>query len=82
MPAKVFLCVGPLPLPAQRNTPFCTGAQGLSAYPAACSLFQPFMCVGALVHRICKYEPQSFRVVIICFKLPYVGLVRGIGGWG
>ena len=57
-------------------------AQGLSAYPAACSLFPPFMCVGALVYRICKYEAQSFRVVITCFKLPYVGLVRGIGGGG
>jgi len=78
MPTKVFLCVGSVPLPAQRNSSSCTGAQGLSAYPAACSLFPPL--VGVLVHRVCKFDAQSFCVVIICFKLPYVGLVRGIKG--
>lgn len=80
MPTKVFLCVGPVPLPARRNNYFCTGAQGLSAYPAACSLFPRL--VGVLVHRVCKFDAQSFCVVIICFKLPCVGLVQGIGGGG
>jgi len=61
---KVFLCVGPVPLPARRNVPFCTGAQGLSAYLAACSLFPPLLCVGVLVHGICKFDAQSFCVVI------------------
>lgn len=82
MPTKVFLCVGPVPLPAQRNIPFCTGAQGLSAYLATCSLFPPLLCVVVLVHRICQFDTQGFCVVIICFKLSYVGLVRGIGGGG
>ena len=70
---------GTCPTSSTAQHPLLHRCTGTSAYLVACSLFPPFMCVGVLVHGICKFDAQSFCVVIICFKLPYVGLVRGIG---